>query len=226
MEAQQKGFCDKEMATNEQTRTEKTEAVETLGAEIDELTATIAKLTEQITELTTGVSDLEAAVAKATSLRETEKAKNTQTIKDAQEAQTAVSQALTVLKQFYAKAGKATALVQQPEIFDSPYKGMGGMAGGVVGMLEVIESDFARVQAETSAAEAKAAKEYEQFMHDSTVDKADMERDIGHKKVKKENEENAVVEQKVDLEGTQKELDAALRYYDKADMERDIQHKK
>merc|ERR1719375_3074345 len=76
------------------------------------------------------------------------------------------------------------------------------MAGGVVGMLEVIESDFARVQAETSAAEA-------------TADKADMQRDIEHKKVKKENEENAVVEQKVDLEGTQKELDAALRYYDK-----------
>merc|ERR1719420_1004691 len=82
-------------------------------------------------------------------------------------------------------------------------------------MLEVIESDFARLQAETTAAEAAAAAEYKQFMHDSTVDKADMERDIGHKKVKKENEENAVVEKKVDLEGTQKELDAALRYYDK-----------
>jgi hypothetical protein len=119
------------------------------------------------------------------------------------------------LKEFYAKAGKATAFVQQPEVFDKPYKGMGGMAGGVVGMLEVIESDFARVQAETSAAEAAAVKEYEQFMHDSTVDKADMQRDIKHKTTKKENEANAVVEQKVDLEGTQKELDAALRYYDK-----------
>jgi hypothetical protein len=73
----------------------------------------------------------------------------------------------------------------------------------------------ARVQAETSAAEATAVKEYEQFMHDSTVDKADMQRDIKHKTTKKENEANAVVEQKVDLEGTQKELDAALRYYNK-----------
>merc|ERR1719395_270494 len=149
-------------------------------------------------------------------MREDEKAKNTATIKDAMEAQTAVAQALTVLREFYAKAEKATAFVQQPEVFDDkPYKGMGGMAGGVVGMLEVIESDFARVEAETSAAEAAAVKEYDQFMHDSTVDKADMQRDIKHKKTKKENEENAVVEQKVDLEGTQKELDAALRYYDK-----------
>jgi cell division septum initiation protein DivIVA len=193
----------------------KTDAVETLKSEIDELTASIAKLTEEITNLSQAVSDLDAAVAKATQMREDEKAKNAETIKDAQEAQTAVAQALTVLKEFYAKAGKATAFVQQPEIFDKPYKGMGGMAGGVVGMLEVIESDFARVQAETTAAEAAAVKEYEQFMHDSTVDKADMQRDIQHKTTKKENEENAVVEQKVDLEGTQKELDAALRYYDK-----------
>jgi len=214
-EAAHKGWCDTELATNEKTRKEKTDAVETLKAEIDELTASIAKLGEEITSLSQAVADLDAAVAKATSLREAEKAKNAATIKDAQEAQTAVSQALTVLKEFYAKAGKATALVQQPEIFDSPYKGMGGMAGGVVGMLEVIESDFARVQAETSAAEAAAVKEYDQFMHDSTVDKADMQRDIKHKTTKKENEANAVVEQKVDLEGTQKELDAALRYYDK-----------
>merc|ERR1719399_2446197 len=105
-------------------------------------------------------------------MREDEKAKNAETIKDAQEAQTAVSQALTVLKEFYAKAAKATALAQQPEIFDKPYKGMGGMTGGVVGMLEVIESDFARLQAETLAAEAKAAAEYKQFMSDATVDKA------------------------------------------------------
>jgi len=214
-EAAHKGWCDTELATNEKTRKQKTDAVETLTAEIDELTASIAKLTEEITNLSQAVSDLDAAVAKATSMREAEKAKNEETIKDAQEAQTAVAQALTVLKEFYAKAGKATAFVQQPEIFDKPYKGMGGMAGGVVGMLEVIESDFARVQAETTAAEAAAVKEYEQFMHDSTVDKADMQRDIEHKKVKKENESAAVVEQKVDLEGTQKELDAALRYYDK-----------
>merc|ERR1719265_1927066 len=92
---------------------------------------------------------------------------------------------------------------------------MGGMAGGVVGMLEVIESDFARVQAETSAAEAEAKKEYKQFMHDSEVDKAGKTTDIEHKRTKKQNEDAAVVEKTTDLEGTQKELDAALRYYDK-----------
>merc|ERR1719321_2536175 len=214
-EASHKGWCDAELATNEHTRKEKTEAVETLHAEIDDLTASIALLTEEITELSLAVSDLDAAVEKATAMRQKEKAKNAATSKDAQEAQTAVAQAITVLKEFYAKAAEATALVQQPEVFDKPYKGMGGNAGGVVGMLEVIQSDFARVQAETGPAEAAAAKEYKVFMFTAKKDKADMQRDIGHKKTKKSNEEAAVVEQKVDLEGTQKELDAALRYYDK-----------
>merc|ERR1719247_3436001 len=122
------------------------EAVEVLHAEIDELQASVAKLTEEVTELTAAVAALDEAVAKATKLREEEKAKNTETISDAQEAQTAVAQALTVLKEFYAKAAEATALVQQPEVFDKPYKGMAGASGGVVGMLEVIESDFARLE--------------------------------------------------------------------------------
>merc|ERR1719160_1537570 len=137
-EAEHKAFCDAELATNEKTRKEKTEQVETLTSEIDELQASIAKLTEQIEDLTQAVADLDAAVSKATKIREEEKEKNAETVADAQEAQKAVEQALQILKDFYEKAGEATALVQQtpPEIFDSPYKGMAGASGGVIGMIE------------------------------------------------------------------------------------------
>merc|ERR1712012_617043 len=78
-EAEHKGWCDTELATIEQTRKEKTEAVETLHAEIDSLEASIAKLTEEISELTKAVAELDAAMAKATTLRQEEKATNTQT---------------------------------------------------------------------------------------------------------------------------------------------------
>jgi cell division septum initiation protein DivIVA len=218
-EAEHKGWCDTELSTNEQTRKEKTEAVETLHAEIDQLEASIAKLTEDITELTKAVAELDAAMAKATELRQEEKATNTETIKDSQEAQTAVAQALTVLKEFYEKAGEATALVQQqpeaPEIFDKPYQGMQAENGGVVGMLEVIQSDFARLESDTKAAEATAQKEYDTFMTDSKVDKAQKTTDIEHKTAKKQDESQALTVKNEDLEGTQKELDAALAYFDK-----------
>merc|ERR1719310_1369067 len=154
-------------------------------------------------------------MAKATSLRMEEKATNDETVKDAGEAQTAVAQALTVLKEFYAKAGEATAFVQQPAIFDSPYKGMQGEQGGVVGMLEVIESDFARLEADTKAAEANAQREYDTFMTASKVDVAAKSKDIEHKDAKKQDQNQALTTKRADLEGTQKELDAALAYFDK-----------
>jgi len=217
-EAEHKGWCDTELSTNEQTRKEKTESVETLHAEIDQLQASIAKLTEDVSELSKAVAELDAAMAKATKLRTEEKATNTETIGDSQEAQTAVAQALTVLKEFYAKAAEATAFVQQkaePEIFDKAYTGMGAEGGGVVGMLEVIESDFARLESDTKASEASAQKEYDEFMTDSKVDKAEKSTDIEHKTAKKQDESQALTSKNADLEGTQKELDAALAYFDK-----------
>merc|ERR1719486_74429 len=108
-EAEHKGWCDTELATNEQTRTEKTNRLESLRADNDQMTSLIAKLTEDISDLTQAVSDLDAAMAKASNLRNAERAKNKQTVADAQAAQTAVAQALTVLKEFYAKAADATA---------------------------------------------------------------------------------------------------------------------
>eukprot|EP00413_Alexandrium_margalefii_P010920 CAMPEP_0204531638 /NCGR_PEP_ID=MMETSP0661-20131031/11275_1 /ASSEMBLY_ACC=CAM_ASM_000606 /TAXON_ID=109239 /ORGANISM="Alexandrium margalefi, Strain AMGDE01CS-322" /LENGTH=664 /DNA_ID=CAMNT_0051537805 /DNA_START=19 /DNA_END=2013 /DNA_ORIENTATION=- len=218
-EAEHKGWCDTELATNEQTRKEKTEAVETLHAEMDMLQASISKLTEEISDLTKAIADLDKAMAEATKVRQDEKATNELTVQDAGEAQTAVAQALTVLKEFYAKAGEATALLQQqpvaPDIFDSAYKGMQAENGGVIGMLEVIESDFARLEADTKAAEATAQKEYDTFMTDSKVDKESKSKDVEHKTAKKQDESQALTAKSQDLEGTQKELDAALAYFDK-----------
>merc|ERR1719198_503303 len=203
-EAEHKGWCDTELSTNEQTRKEKTSAVETLHAEIDELTASIAKATQEITDLTAEI-------------RESEKAENTQTISDSQDAQTAVAQAVTVLKEFYEKAAEATSLIQkdEPEIFDAPYQGMQSENGGVVGMLEVIQSDFARLETDTKASEDEAQRAFDTFSSESAVNRAANVKDVEHKTTKKTNEESALNTKKADLEGTQKELDAALAYYEK-----------
>merc|ERR1719333_918561 len=122
-----------------------------------------------------------------------EKEKNTATIVDAQAATKAVSQATTVLKEFYAKASAATALTQMqsegpaddaPETFDKPFTGVGG-EGGIVGMLEVILSDFERLESDTTQAEASAEKEFFTFSSDSSKDKAVKNTDIEHKTNKK-----------------------------------------
>merc|ERR1719191_1363297 len=215
-ETEQKGFCDKELSTNEQTRKTKSEAVELLTADIDQLQASVASLTDEIAELTQNVAELDEAVAKSTAIRTEERAKNKQVIKEAQEAQVAVEKALAVLNDFYAKASEATSFAQashrraEPEIFsDEPYKGMGGESGGVVGMIEVIQSDFARLESDTTAAEETAAKEYDEFMADSRLDKTEKSADLDHKSSTKQDHEQALQEKTKDLQGTQKELDSA-----------------
>jgi len=215
-EAETKGFCDKEMSTNAHTRKEKTMQVETLTADIDELESSVAVLTEEMAELTSAIAELDAAVQKATAIRTAEKKKNTATIKDAQDAQTAVAQALAVLKEFYAKAAFMQVRASEPEIFgDEPYKGMGGASGGVVAMIEVIQSDFARLESETTAAEEEGAKEYKDLTNDTAVDKMQKSKDLEHKTEKKESQAEALQEKKSDLSGTNKELTAAMDYYEK-----------
>merc|ERR1719517_410456 len=99
-------------------------------------------------------------MAKETEERSAAKAKNAETVKDAKAAQVAVEQAMAVLKDFYAKSAEATAFAQQPaadapETFDKPYKGLLAEGGSVVDFLEVILSDFARLESETTASEAQ-----------------------------------------------------------------------
>lgn len=223
-EATKQAWCETELSTTKQTQDTKSDGVESLTAEMDQLKASIAKLGDETTTLATELSELEAAMTKAADLRTKEKEKNAVTIKEAKEAQEAVAQALQVLKEFYAKASDATALVQtkeraqraQPEVFgDEPYTGMGGESGGVIGMMEVIESDFARLEAETTSAEEASKKEYDEFMEDSKMDKASKEAAVKQKTSKKSSQAQELSAADGDLQNTQKELDAANAYYEK-----------
>merc|ERR1719252_353967 len=134
-EAGHKAWCDKELHDNKKKKDEKTSEVEELTAAKEKLEGEIAALAKDLEDLAAAQAALAKAMKEATEVREKEKAENEVTIKDAKEAQAAVDQALVVLKDFYNKQAGLLQQGQVPEIKE--YKGMGGAAGGVVGMLEV-----------------------------------------------------------------------------------------
>merc|ERR1719463_38709 len=192
-----------------------------MTASKERLEATIAKLTEERTALSDAVAELDAAMSEATAIRQKESNENTDAIKDAKEAQEAVKAALSVLEGFYAKASSATALTQTrqpskeaPESFTEPYTGMGA-GKGVIGMLEVILSDFVRLDQETSSEEAAAAAAFEEFSATSTADKDAKTDELETKRKQKVAAEADLAQTMRDLKSTQKELDAALKYFDK-----------
>jgi len=220
-ETEHKGWCDTELTTNQQTRKKKTEEVNTLNSDIEDLTATIAQLSQDNAELTVSLKDLAAAMSKATSERSESKAENTQTIADAKSAQTAVEEAMAVLKDFYAKSAEATAFSQQspaddaPETFSKPYTGMGTSGGNVVDFLEVILADFSRLESETSTDEAMEAEEYKTFTFESEKDQALKENEKNHKTETKTSKESALHSAEQELKLTQEGLDKAVEYYEK-----------
>jgi len=219
-ETEHKGWCDTELSTNKLTREKKTEQVNILASDIEDLTATIADLSADIARLAEELKELAATMAKATAERGESKAKNEQTIADAKAAQTAVEEAMAVLKDFYAKSAEATALEQQPavdapETFDKPYTGMGTNGGDVVSFLEVILSDFGRLESETSSDEATEDDEYKTFMFESEKSQALKENEKRHKEETKTAKESALHGAEEELKLTQEALDKANAYYDK-----------
>lgn len=207
-EAEHKAWCDEQLHDNKIKREKKTAKVNKLTATIDGLTEDIDTMGKKIATLASEQAALQKAMSEATTQRQQEKATNTDTMKDAAAGEEATKQALVVLKEFY--SSHASLLQQVPEM--AAYKGMQSAKGGVVGMLEVISSDFARLLADTKASEEAAATEYATFMSDSKASakaKHDEEFKTSLKKDQAEFEKGEVTK---DLKATQQELDKALDY--------------
>ncbi|CAE7464442.1 mkkA [Symbiodinium sp. CCMP2592] len=218
-------LCDNELKKNERKRGEKSADADQLEADIEKLQVSAKKLKEEAVALEGDVAELDQSVQEATDLRAKEKAKNNETVTDAQAAQEAVAQATSVLKAFYEKAGQATALVQlgsgkaaemsgQPAIFDTSYNGMSSKSGGVLDMLQVIAADFAKLEAETSSEEESSQAEYDKFIFESKVNKKQMEVDIKHKKEYSAEQLSDSEEKTTELGSVQEELKALLQVYE------------
>jgi len=222
-EADHKGYCDTELGTNKLTRENKQSEVEELSANVDKHVAESAQLTEELAMLADALLELRKEQSEATSMRHKESSTNAATVADAKVAQVAVERATKVLKDFYAKAAGGSALLQgqsgisqeMSNASKEPYTGMQSESGGIVGFLEVVLSDFARLETETSTAEDQAAAASEKFMDESNEDIVVKETESGHKTAKKRDVDAETESLKKELELTQEELDAANTYYDK-----------
>jgi len=220
-ETEHKVWCDTELTTNKMTRDGKTADVASLSSQIEDLTATIADLTQNLADLAIEIKELEDARAKATADRIDAKGANEQTIKEAKLAQTAVSNAMALMKDFYEKSAQATALAQQspaedaPETFSKPYKGMLPEGGNLVDFLEVILTDFTRLETETTDDEAAEKSRYDEFMAESEKNKALKENEAKHKDGKKTDKESALHATEAELKMTKEQLAAAVAYYEK-----------
>jgi len=217
-EASQKAFCDEEMGKSKTSEAEKTATLDKLTTRIDGATATVAELKEAVKTLEAEIAEIDKAQAEATEIRTKENADNTKAMKEFRESADAVIAAIGVLKSFYEGSLLQTSSRTTRKTADSRPEFGGAKSdtgSSIISVLEVAESDFTRLLAETETAEEQAADSYAKLSEENKVSKATKEADAKAKLSEIKSLEVSLSHHKEDKESVSAELDAVLAYLDK-----------
>merc|ERR1712113_942999 len=87
-----------------------------------------------------------------------------------------------------------------------------GGGAGIIGLLEVVESDFSKGLIEMTSTEEAAQATYDQETKDNEIEKVTKEQDIKYKTEEATGLDKALAEATSDKSGVQEELDAVLEY--------------
>lgn len=193
-EADQKSFCDEEMKKAVEKRDEETTNREDAAANIDKTKADIKMMGKKIDELAKEIADLHKSLNEMTELRSEEKAQNEKTIEEAEAGSKAVEDAMEVLKDYYGsflqvkgpdREGNTVDDLAPETSFDSEYNGNQDASKGILGILEVIKSDFDRTVQSTGDQESEAQTAFEDEegnikgeIDDKDKEKEDLESDV------------------------------------------------
>merc|ERR1719183_2139870 len=200
-EAGHKAYCDKEMAETKEKKESLNAEIEKLSTKIDSQTAEAAKLREEVATLQKELAELAASQAEMDKVRKEEHDAYVADKAEMEEGLEGVKLALKVLREYYAKEDKAHAAAE-------------GAGGGIIAMLEVIESDFTKGLSEMISAEENAAAEYDRVTKENEIAKVTKEQDVKYKTKNAKELDNSVAELTSDRQSAQTELDAVLEYWD------------
>merc|ERR1719388_254756 len=227
-------WCAKELDQTKKMEDDKKDRKDAMQADIDQLNAEITSLSNSISECDQNVADIDAAMEQLTATRKENKDENMATIKDAQDAQTAIAQAIAVLTDFYKSTGEVASeawefrqvMVRrhrigaeqepEPELWEGGesgrYKGTTG-GSSVIGLLEDCAADFASMESQAQADETTQESEYEQDITDYSIDKAQEQKDSQMMGSKKDRLGEKLQAKTADFDHNAKELAATSQYW-------------
>jgi len=210
-EATEKAYCDEEMAKTEAKRGELMDDMSKLSAKIDQATSKSATLSADIKQLEAELAALMNSQAEMDKIRQEEKAAFVQAKADLTAGLTGVRQALTVLRDYYASDA---ALVQQPAMPALHVKA-NGAGTSIIGILEVVESDFATGLAKEETQEDDAKALYDDITQENKVTKTLKDQDVKYKTAEVKSLAKATADLSSDKETLSSELAAVNEYYAK-----------
>jgi len=208
-EADAKAFCDTETSKSKAKQADLTAKLDMHAVRIEKATAGIDELKVQIKSLQEAMAAMDAAEAEATALRQKEHAEYEKASSDYKLSAEAVANAIAVLQQYYS-SGAFVQARQAPELGGAKTD----IAGTIVEMLEVAESDFTSLLAEAEADEKAAAAAFDKLTQENEVARAANVEEVKGKENEVGRLDMSLLNYKEDHETTAKELDAVLKYLD------------
>merc|ERR550532_1571545 len=163
------------------------------------MTARSAKLKDEVVELQKALAALAKATSDMTALRQAENKQYLANKVEMEDGLEGIKLALKRLREYYATEDKAHAAGS-------------GSATGIIGLLEVIESDFTKTFTEMTASETSSQADFDQETRENEVERIAKEKDVEYKKQEIAQLKNSIAESTSDHEGAQKELNALLEY--------------
>jgi len=200
-DASHKAYCDKETAEATAKKVEKTALVEKLSTQIDSMSAKSAKLKEEVASLQNQLAQLASSQAEMNTIRAEEKALYTKSSGEMKQGIAGVQKALSVLRDYYAS--------------DASHSSADGAGSGIIGMLEVVESDFSKGSAEMEVTESTAAHDFDKVSKQNDIARTMKSQDVKYKNKEAAGLAKSASESSSDREGTQAELDAIVEYLGK-----------
>jgi len=208
-EADAKAFCDTETEKSKAKQADLTAKLDMHAVRIEKATATIDELKVQIKGIQEAMAAMDTAEAEATALRQKENAEYEKASADYKQSADAVANAIQVLQQYYSQG--SFAQVSQAPDFGSAKS---DISTQILGMLEVAESDFTRLLAESEADEKSAQASFDKLTQENAVARAANAEEVKGKENEVKRVEMSLLNYKEDHETTAKELDAVLKYLD------------
>merc|ERR1719199_1520602 len=225
-----KNWCDLETEKSTESKDDKDEKMDLLKKKVAEHDAAIKKLVKQITENNQKASDITKSMEEETELRNENHAEIVATIKDSQDAQAAVTNAIQVLTDFYKESGmiakepwefvqissrRDVELPDSPDTWDSSYTGVTDPKSGADGVLSLLAGVMEKF--ETMEADAKVQDEtdqtnYEKDMQASKIELAETTQDTQMKTSKKDSLQEKMEALAATLKHTTSEFDAVVQY--------------
>jgi len=203
-DAKKKAWCDKETAQTSDKREDIEDEIEKMTTKIDQMTAESVKLKEEVGVLQKELGALTKYQAEADRVRAEEKAEFDRVKPQLEQGLEGVKTALKILREYYSKA----------EDDGAAHDAQSGGATGIIGMLEVVESDFSKELADVVAEEERAASEHDVVTKMNEIEKAAKETDMKFKVKEYTSLDKAVAENGGDLSSTKEEQAAILQYWD------------